>query len=221
VNGADDAQPRMTIRTMTDYLTSAGAHQRYTTIQNMRNRLGRAAFAPYYQDARGAIRRHAAGEDDVFEREIQRLLRSRREAERPYDENKIDANMRVIADYRENFGDTGVEHVGRRFKPLIVQGVRISTEPTLSGSIGTGRRVIPCNIIVDCQAESPTDAEVDYALELLYRGAGRTHETRPAGAQYWHPTSGDSWSLSRASVRRWQDIQDACREIALHWPTVE
>jgi hypothetical protein len=38
--------------------------------------------------------------------------------------------MRVIADYRENFGDAGVRHVGRRFEPLIVQGARISTEPT-------------------------------------------------------------------------------------------
>lgn len=220
MSGRNTNQPRMTIRTLTDYLTSAGAHQRYTVIQNMRSRLGRAAFAPYYQDARLAIRRYATGAEDHLEDEIQRLLRERRDADRRYDRTKIDANLRVITDFRENFGDEEIHHIGRRFAPLSVNGVRISTEPTLSGALGDGRQAIPCNVIIDCQEEAPSVTEVRYALEILHRGAGRTHETAPRGSQYWHAGTGEVWVLERPSVRRWRDVEAACREIALRWPTV-
>lgn len=215
-----DALPHMTMRTLTDYLTSSGAHQRYIIIQNMRNRLGRRAFAPYYQGARSAIRKYAAGERSHLERQIQRLLRDRAAAITTYEQHKIDANLRVITDYRGNFGDSDILHEGRQFAPLVVEGVRVSTEPTLSGSVTSGRRRIPCNVIIDCQEEPPIEAEIDYALELLHRGAGVSNPAPPAGVQYWHPGSGDVWSLGRPSIRRWRDIQAACREIALRWPTV-
>jgi hypothetical protein len=56
-------------------------------------------------------------------------------------------------------------------------------------------------------------------LELLYRGSVRTHETGVLGARYWHPSSGDALTLTRPSVRRWRDVEEACHEIALRWPT--
>jgi hypothetical protein len=208
----------MTMRTLTDYLTATGAHQRATLIENMYNRLGRGAFAPYYQDARGAIRRYAQGNGGALDTEVQRLLRAR-EGLDGRDLAKANANLRVIADYRDNFANEDVTHVQRQFQPLQIRGVRISTEPTLSGTILAGRRRIPCNIVVDTQEESPTASEVDYMLELLYRGSGRTHEIGVSGAQYWHPSGGDAWTLSRPSIRRWRDVEEACHEIALRWPT--
>lgn len=212
--------PRLTIRTMTDYLTAPGAHQRFSIIQNMKSQLGQRRFAPYYQDARRAIRRYHSGDDDALEDEIQRLLRARRDAVRPTEAARIDNNLRVVTDYREHYADEPVTHKGRRFTPLLLEGVRISTEPTLSGTIEERRAQTPCNIIVDCQAEAPDEAEVDYALELLYRGSGLTHPIPPRGAQYWHAASGETWTLARSSTRRWRDIEQACHEIVLRWPTV-
>lgn len=54
-------------------------------------------------------------------------------------------------------------------------------------------------------------------LELLYHGSCRTHETGLSGAQYWHPSGGEAWTLDRSSVRRWRDVEEACHEIALRW----
>jgi hypothetical protein len=208
----------MTMRTLTDYLTATGAHQRATLIENMYNRLGRGAFAPYYQDARGAIRRYAQGDDEALESEVQRLLRARQGLD-GRDLAKVNANLRVITDYRDNFGSEEVVHESQQFAPLQIRGVRVSTEPTLSGTIRAGRRLIACNIVVDTQEDSPTEAEIDYMLELLYHGSGRTHETGVTGARYWHPSSGEHWTLTRSSTRRWRDVEDACHEIALRWPT--
>jgi hypothetical protein len=208
----------MTMRTLTDYLTATGAHQRATLIENMYNRLGRGAFAPYYQDARAAIRRYALGDHDALEEEVQRLLRARHGLDGRH-LAKVNANLRVITDYRDNFGDETVVHVSQRFQPLHIRGVRVSTEPTLSGTLLVGRRTITCNIVVDTQEDSPTDAEINYMLELLYHGSGRTRETGVTGARYWHPSSGDQWWLTRSSTRRWRDVEEACREITLRWPT--
>jgi hypothetical protein len=217
----EDAEPpSLTMRTMTDYLTARSAHQRFSIVQNRKSQLGVRRFAPYYQPARAAIRRYHSGDEQALQKEIDALLRARRDASRPTEMAKIDNNLRVVTDYDEHFGEEDVEHRNRRFAPLIVEGVRISTEPTLSGSIREGRARTPCNIIVDPQAEPPDEAEIDYVLELLFRGSGQTHRTPPRGAQYWHASSGETWTLSRSSARRWRDIEDACREIVLRWPTV-
>jgi hypothetical protein len=217
----EDAEaPRLTMRTMTDYLTAPSAHQRFSIIQNRKSQLGVRRFAPYYQPARAAIRRYHSGDEEALEKEIDALLRARRDAVRPAEMAKIDNNLRVLTDYHEYFGDAHVEHRSRRFEPLIVEGVRISTEPTLSGTILEGRARTPCNIVVDPQVEAPDEAEIDYVLELLFRGSGLTHRTPPRGAQYWHASSGETWTLSRSSARRWRDVEDACREIVLRWPTV-
>lgn len=205
---------------MTDYLTAPGAHQRFSIIQNRKSQLGVRRFAPYYQPARAAIRRYHAGDPEALEKEIDQLLRARAGAARPAELAKIDNNLRVLTDYHEHFADEDVVHKNRRFAPLVVEGVRISTEPTLSGTIREGRSRIACNIVVDCQAEAPDETEVDYVLELLFRGSGMTHRTPPRGAQYWHAASGETWSLGRSSARRWRDIEEACREIVLRWPTV-
>lgn len=169
-------QPRLTIRTMTDYLTAPGAHQRFTILQNMRNQLGRRRFAPYYQKSRGAIRSHHAGNPTALQDEISRLLRERHSENRPSELGKINGNLRVLTDYLEHFAHEPMTHQGRQFEPLLVHGVRISTEPTLSGTISGPRgRPIACNIIVDTQADAPDSTEIDFVLELLYRGSGQTH----------------------------------------------
>jgi hypothetical protein len=218
VNPADPGTPRMTMRTLTDYLTATGAHQRATLIENMYNRLGRGTFAPYYQDARMAIRRYAQGDGHALKEEVQRLLRARHGVDGRH-LAKINANLRVITDYRDKFSGEDITHVQQQFQPLHIRGVRVSTEPTLSGTILTGRRRIPCNVVIDTQEDTPTESEVDYMLELLYRGSGHTHETGVSGAQYWHPSSGEVWTLTRSSKRRWRDVEEACYEIALRWPT--
>ncbi len=215
-------QPRLTIRTMTDYLTATGAHQRFTILENMRNQLGRRRFAPYYQRARMAIRAFHSGTPDALNAEIARLLRQLRDESRPSEIGKVNGNLRVLTDYDEHFADEPLVHEGGQFEPLVIHGVRISTEPTLTGTISAGRgRRMPCNVIVDTQAEAPDGAEIDFVLELLHRGSGQTHPCPPRGAQYWHPGSGDSWTLTSPSVRRWRDIEAACREVALRWPTIQ
>ncbi|HYZ17134.1 MAG TPA: hypothetical protein VE591_12055 [Candidatus Acidoferrum sp.] len=217
----EDAEPpSLTIRTMTDYLTARSAHQRFSIMQNRKSQLGVRRFAPYYQPARAAIRRYHSGDEEALRKEIEALLRARLDALRPTEMAKIENNLRVLTDYDEHFSEEDVEHRNRRFAPLIVEGVRISTEPTLSGTIREGRVRTPCNIVVDPQAEAPDEVEIDYVLELLFRGSGLTHRTPPRGARYWHASSGETWTLARSSPRRWRDIEDAAREIVLRWPTV-
>ena len=212
--------PHLTIRTMADYLIAPGAHQRFTVLQNMRNALGRQRFAPYYQVARQAIRAHHQGDTHALSRALSRLARQRHEATKPTEIAKIDNNLRVLNDYRENFGDVELSHEGGQFAPLFVNSVRISVEPTLSGNLVTGKRSIVANVIVDTQADSPIDQEIDYVLELLHHGSGVTRRATAAGSQYWHPSSGNAWYLNRPSTRRWRDIEQAATEIALRWPTI-
>jgi hypothetical protein len=216
-----DESPHVTIRRMADYLTAPGAHQRLTIIHSMKSRLGKRRFAPFYQVSRNAIRAYHSGENDILEHEVQRLLRERREAIKPSDLTKIDNNLRVLTDYIGSFADEDVAHVNGRFDPLMVNGVRITVEPTLSGQILAGKQRFHANILIDTQAAEPNDDEIDYVLELLHRGSGATRPAPPKGAQYWHPSSGGSWYLNRSSKRRWQDIQDAAAEIALRWPTIQ
>lgn len=215
-----DSSPHLTIRTFTDYLTAPGAHQRFAIIQNMKSALGRRRFAPYYTDARAAIRAHHADGAQSLADVIARLLRARTEESRPAQLAKINNNLRVLTDYADNFASEPLRHEGGRFQALTINGVRISTEPTLSGTLQVKRGSLACNVLVDTQADSPTDAEIDYALELLYRGSGLTRKTTPKGAQYWHPSSGDAWFLTSPSKRRWSDVEDAAHEIALRWPTI-
>ncbi|HEY1681780.1 MAG TPA: hypothetical protein VGF98_09110 [Candidatus Tumulicola sp.] len=213
-------QPRLTIRSLVDYLTATGAHQRFTLLQNMKSQLGKRFFAPYYQASRRAIRDFHRGDPDALDREVMRLLRAQREALRASETARLENNLRVIADYRDAFSDEALQYIPRRFQPLIIHGVRISTEPTLSGIIPHGKKLIACNVLVDTQADEPDDAEIDYALELLHRGSGLTNPTTAAGAQYWHPSSRGAWILDRPSIRRWRDIQDGVAEIAARWPTI-
>lgn len=216
-----DVQPHVTIRTMVRYLTASGAHQRFMVLHNMKSRLGRRRFAPYYQDARSAIRAHHAGAELALDEEIQRLLRARRDATRPADIAKIENNIRVLTEYASRLADEPLEHTGGRFEPLLVNGVRISAEPLLSGKLAVARREISANVIVDMQSEAPSGVEIDYSLELLYRGSGLTRPTPPRGAQFWHATSGDRWYMTSPSARKWRDVQDAAQEIALRWPTID
>jgi len=215
----DVAFPHVTIRTMTDYLIAPNAHQRFTIIQQMKNQIGRRHFAPYYQVSRRAIRSYHAGNVNAIQNEIQRLARSRADLDGS-ELARANNNLRVLTDYLENFGSKALTYTGRQFEPLIVNGIRISTEPTLSGTLVTGRRTFECNVVVDTQEDAPVEPEIDYALELIYRGSSLSHPTPLRGAQYWHASSGDSWELTRSSTRRWRDIQDAAHEIALRWPTV-
>lgn len=217
---SDNSAPHLTIRTFTDYLTAPGAHQRFAIIQNMKSALGRRRFAPYYAEARSAIRAHHAGDVGALSGAIERLLRARTEESRPAQLAKINNNLRVLMDYADHFAEEPLRHDGGRFQSLTINGVRISAEPTLSGTLPGKRGSIACNVIVDTQADSPTDGEIDYALELLYRGSGLTRKTPPQGAQYWHASSGDAWYLTSPSKRRWSDVQDAAHEIALRWPTI-
>ncbi len=218
---AKDDTPHVTMRRMADYLTASGAHQRLTIIQSMKSALGKKHFAPYYQVARSAIRDYHSGNDDALKAEIQRLLRERRDAIRPTESAKIENNLRVISDYHERFSDQQLEHKSSRFAPLLISGVRITVEPTLSGKLVSGRQSHVANVLVDTQAGEPTDVEIDYVLEMLHRGSGLTVSAPVKGAQYWHPASGNSWYLSTSSKRRWRDIEDAAHEIALRWPTIE
>jgi hypothetical protein len=213
-------QPRLTIRSLVDYLTATGAHQRYTLLQNMKSQLGRKFFAPYYQSSRNAIRNFHSGDPTALEREAERLLRAQRDASRQSEITRFENNLRVIADYRDVFSGEHLQYIQRRFQPLIINGVRISTEPTLSGTMTYGKKVIACNILVDTQADQPDEIEIDYALELLHRGSGLTNPTTAAGAQYWHPSSGNAWVLERPSKRRWRDIEDGAAEIAARWPSI-
>lgn len=217
----NDDEPRVTIRTMTDYLIATGAHQRFTVIQAMKSRLGQRYFAPYYQTARNAIRTYHSGEPEAIDAAIERLLREQRDSIRPSDRAKIDNNLRVLGNYRDHFAIQAFEHRAERFDPIVINGVRVSVEPTLSGTLSSKRKGLACNVMIDTQADSPTGDEIEYVLELLYRGSGVTHPTAVRGAQYWHPASGSSWYLASSSKRRWRDIEDAAREIALRWPTVE
>ena len=59
---------------MVDYLTATGAHQRFNILQSMRNQLGRRHFAPYYRDARNAIRRFHAGNGNALEAAVDGVL---------------------------------------------------------------------------------------------------------------------------------------------------
>lgn len=213
-------QPRLTIRTLVAYLTAEGAHQRFTILQNMKSQLGRRHFAPYYSDARRAIRAHHSGGSAALGRSIERLLRAKRDANRPTDIARIDNNLRVLTDYRGRFAEELLIHQGQLFEPIVLRGVRVSVEPTLSGTLAHKRRTINCNVIVGTQADAPNDAEVNYSLEILYQGSGLTHPTPTAGAQYWHPASGSAWYLDRSSKRRWRDIEEACAEIAVRWPSI-
>jgi hypothetical protein len=183
MNNDNAEQPRLTIRTMADYLTANGAHQRFSILQNMKGQLGRRHFAPYYQDARSAVREYHSGIEDSLDTEIQRLLRARHDEHRPVMVAKYENNIRVISDYRDNFGATELVHQRRRFEPLLLNGVRISTEPTLSGTLQEGRDTFNCNIMVDPQAEEADEAEIDYILELLDRGSSMTHPTPIKGSQ--------------------------------------
>jgi len=216
-----DETPRITMRRMSDYLTAAGAHQRLMIIQSMKSRLGRRHFAPYYQAARLAIRAHHGGDDQILETEIQRLLRERRDAIKPTDIARIENNLRVISDHRDQFASEQMEHLSTRFAPLNLNGVRITVEPTLSGRLVVGKKVIEANVMVDTRSDRPDDDQIEYVLEMLHRGSGLTRPAPASGAQYWHPASGYAWSLNRASIRRWRDIEDAAHEIALRWPTIQ
>jgi hypothetical protein len=213
-------QPRITMRSLVDYLTATGAHQRYTLLQNMKGQLGRKFFAPYYQTSRNAIRNFHRGNPEALNEEAAQLLRAQRDATRQSDVTRFENNLRVITDYRDAFSDEDLKYIPRKFQPLIVNGVRVSTEPTISGTIAHGKKVIACNILVDTQAVEPDETEIDYALELLHRGSGLTNPTVAAGAQYWHPSSGNSWVLERPSKRRWRDIEDGAAEIAARWTSI-
>ena len=120
MNNDNADQPRLTIRTMADYLTANGAHQRFSILQNMKSQLGRRHFAPYYQDARSAIREYHSGDEHALDAEIQRLLRVRQDETRPVMLAKCENNLRVLADHREHFGATRLRHQQRRFQPLIL-----------------------------------------------------------------------------------------------------
>jgi len=209
------------MRRLADYLTASGAHQRLTIVQSMKSQLGRRHFAPYYQVARNAIREHHSGSNQILESELQRLLRERRDAVRPTDVAKIENNVRVLADYIAHFADQNLQHEGGRFAPLMLRGVRITVEPTLSGQLLDAQKQTPVNVMVDTQADNPSDNEIEYVLEMLHRGSGLTRPAPVRGAQYWHPATGQSWYLSASSKRKWRDIEDAAHEIALRWPTIE
>jgi hypothetical protein len=220
-------RPRVTINTLVDYLSAGGPRQRFAVLKNAKQNLGRRAFAPYYQAARQAIRRFHSGDAQMLNSEIQRLRRELRDLPPPIEPRdkvrraKVENNLRVIADYRDSFGDVEFEYARQQFEAIMVNAVRVSTEPTLSGRLVRRRATIEANVIVECHEEEPTDDELEFTAELISRLSAQSHPTPVSGSQVWHPASGTVYSLTRQSSRRWDDIRQACREIVLQWPTVQ
>lgn len=161
-----------------------------------------------------AIRRYATGQENHLEVEIQRLLRERRDADRRYYRTKIDAKLRVITDFRENVGDEAPYHISRRFAPLSMNGVRISTEPTLSGALGDGRYAIPATSSSTAKKKPRARRKCGMPWRSSITALGE-RTRRPRAAANLACENRRGLGTQRPSIRRWRDVEAACREIAL------
>jgi hypothetical protein len=212
--------PKLTIATLVDYLLSETAGARYRVLQTAKSALGTKYFAPYYKPSRDAIRSFHSGNADILKETIDSLRREMRNAPTPQQRSRLENNIRALLDYQAKFTKIRLMHVGKRFQALPINGLQITSEPTLSGTLSERRLEMPCNVVINFHEEMPTQREVDYMVELVYRASGSTYKTAPGGAQLWHPRTGKRWKLKMPGARRWHEIEIACAEIASRWPTI-
>jgi len=216
----------MSLNALAQY-TAATAAQRESILRDQK-------FPPefkqvWYKDATNTIIRFLLDDDhdeEILVRAIDRFLAA---GGTDHEQKRLKYNAEALQGFLGGYGDLSTDSLsiarGPKSATLSIEGVTISVRPeiVLSGRY-RGNRVAGGLKLYLARTDRLTDdsAAVIGALLHHYMGtsASPSRKISKRHCQVMDVFSGEVFAAPSAIVRRMRDLEAACREIALRWPSI-
>lgn len=215
--------PRLSLNALAHYM-AATAGQRESILREQK-------FPPeykqvWYREATNTIIRFLLDEDqdeEILVRAIDRYLAA---GGSQHEQKRLKYNAEALQGFLGGYGELATDSLelarGSRSGTLAIEGVTISIRPEilLSGTY-RGQRVCGGLKLYLSRSERLTDDSAAHIGALLFRYSG-TSSPRASRrhCQVMDVFVGDVFAAPTATARRMNDIEAACREIALRWPSI-
>lgn len=218
--------PRMSVNALAQYL-SASATQRETILRNQK-------YPPdyrtiWYKEATAAVVRYlldSERDEEILVRTIDRLYAT---GSTEHEQKRLKSNAEALEGFLRGHDDIVFDSLsierGPKSAMISIEGVSVSVRPevSLKGSY-RGNRVQGGIRLYFSKSQPLTDDSAGAIGALVYRSidesVSRSVSVSRRHCQVIDVYAGEVFPAPTAIVRRMRDLEAACREIALRWPTI-